>query len=252
MPGLLAATAKDLRKSRSKSPSLRGQLLRAMGCQPDSHPVAYWEWHELSETLARAHDAIRDVLDTDRHPEAWARDRAGEDIADAVERAASTGDIDAPANSILRPWCADAAFQSATSGSTSGPLFRFRLPYVATGAALTDMAHRSGMLLAEWLELREVEPSTTSFQLLRRLDEDLVDQPTTNPSEIVEAAVAVHQLMARRDAINLTAEWLHEFAKDDATRTVNSVLQLRKLDDGEEPGPHDQDSGPMERGLNRQ
>lgn len=224
MNGVLRRTAEILQASPRRP--LRQALLEAAGAHRDSHPIAYWQYEELSHVLDQAFQRIGDHLGTTDHPEREANERPHAEVAEATASAAEDGDdISASKRLTLLPWSDTDHYPLHPDGSPPEPMARFRVPFIPLGAAMADMMAHPTQTVSEWLDERGIAATTTSFETLDILRPHLHEGDINDPGAVACATLEAHRLMGEAD-INLASAWLNQRASDRPDAQVDSLTSL--------------------------
>lgn len=157
VPALSASEATGL--------TLRDALLMAAGCDRVAGPMAYWEWREIHEILASARERLHPHTGAPATVDAehWANQpsRTLDEVVAALDAGRGEGDIDAPVELTMRPWCNPKVVSTC------------RVPFVPLAATIQAWTMRGGW--DAMVTRYSLTPSTTSWQTLDAVEPDVRD-----------------------------------------------------------------------------
>lgn len=175
--------ALDEARATSSTWTLGDALLDGCGCHRKAGPLAYWEHHEIHDTLVAAFELVAaEAGATDGR--AWSNEpqRSLAEVLEVLSAAAAKGDLRGPAVVRMRPWC------------KASDQFTCRIPFIPL-AALMHAWKLAPVPLQAFVDRYDLKPSMDPWALLDLVDPDIVG--TEPPEGIADAAGELRAVMER-------------------------------------------------------
>lgn len=177
--------------------TLRDALLAAAGCDRVAGPMAYWEWREIHETLAKARERLHPHFDapSTMDAEQWANQasRSLDEVLAALDAGYEDGDIAPPETLTMRPWCNPKVVSTC------------RVPFVSLAVTVHAWAAHGGPW-ADFVTDYELGPSLTSWQMLDTIEPALRD---VEPSpDVHHVAMTLRAWMRQQSDTANSTRWL--------------------------------------------
>ena len=191
--------------------TLRDALVTAAGCDRTAGPMAYWEWRDVHDVLDAARQRLARHLGTSMATDAerWANQsgRTLDEVLSVLDAGCSEGDIDAPSQLTMRPWC------NPKTVSTC------RVPFIPLAATVHAWTMHGGT----WADISGrygLTRSTTSWQSLDAIEPDIRD--SAPPPDVYEQAMALRAWMRDGPDTTNASTWL--FAVCEETTELPELL----------------------------
>jgi hypothetical protein len=183
--------------------TMRDALLSAAGCDRTAGHLTYWEWRELQDLLAATrrrvhpHTGAPATIDAEQ----WSNQagRTIEEVLAALDAAGSEGDIEAPAQLTMRPWCNPKIIRTC------------RIPFIPLAAIVQAWAAHEGT----WQDIAaryDLTPSTTPWAMLEIIDPDIRNIAATN---VHEGASTLRAWMEQQTDIASPVKWMFSVCSED-------------------------------------
>lgn len=192
--------------------TLRDALVTAAGCDRTAGPMAYWEWRDVLQVLDAARQCLTPHVGTatTTDVERWANQsgRTLDEVLAVLDTGCSEGDVDAPGQLTMRPWCNPKIVSTC------------RVPFIPLAATVHAWKMHGGTW-ADTAARYGLARSTTSWQSLDAIEPDIRD--STPPPDIYAQTMTLRAWMRDGSDATNASRWL--FAVCEQTTELLELLE---------------------------